>query len=227
MISIKKLIVADIEMNDIAFRNVEDAIKLINALRKDVETKESEENTLGNIDEVKENVEETKVEVEETQKIIEEITINDIEVKFNQSELAEITKKKYFGAIKRIVSWFGLKVDDLFKHKVDNIIESIEFRYPNKNSRNLYLSSVMSVYKFYGITDLYEKVYSVFKNKTETKPVEEPIEEVIEEVIEEPKPIEEAHEIMNTIQSKYEELKSNIQMNMTKIECTVLLDAYS
>ena len=171
MISIKKHTVADIEMNDIVFSDVEDVIKLLNALRKDVETKETEEKneetketeeTLGNIVEVEENVEETLgniVEVEET-KIIEEITISDIEVKFNQSVLAEITKKKYFGAIKRIVSWFGLKVDDLFKHKVDNIIESIEFRYPNKNSRNLYLSSVMSVYKFYGITDLYEKVHS-------------------------------------------------------------------
>ena len=171
MIAIKKMTLADVEMNDIVFSDVEDAIKFINALRKDVETKETEEKneetketeeTLGNIVEVEEHVEETlgnivEVEetkiIEETQVIIEEITISDIEVKFNQSELAEITKKKYFGAIKRIVSWFGLKTDDLFKHKVDNIIESIEFRYPNKNSRNLYLSSVMSIYKFYGITD--------------------------------------------------------------------------
>ena len=133
MISIKKLIVADIEMNDIVFSDVEDAIKFINALRKDVETEEKVENnkeikeveeTLGNIVEVEETLGNID-EVEETQEIIEEITISDIEVKFNQSELAEITKKKYFGAIKRIVSWFGLKVDDLFKHKVDNIINSI------------------------------------------------------------------------------------------------------
>ena len=68
----------------------------------------------------------------------------------------------------------------------------------------------MSIYKFYGINDLYDKVYSVFKNPQEPKPIEEPIEEPVAEPVEEPKPIEEAHEIMNTIQSKYEELKSKL-----------------
>ena len=80
----------------------------------------------------------------------------------------------------RVISWFDYGVNDLFKNHTDEIISQINEKYPNVNTRKQYISSIMNIYKFYNLTDLYEIVYNVFnetKNeavpkKKETKPIE-------------------------------------------------------
>ena len=156
MIQISKISFNGVTMENFVFNDADDVIKVIHELRnlKVVFTEEK----------VAEEVDEEVFEGEGENTIASsKITIEDIVDKFNQSDLSPNSKKKYTGAIKRMITWFSFDIEDLFMNNTDLIIESINEKYPNINTQKLYISALMNLYKFYDLTDKYDKVYSMFK----------------------------------------------------------------
>ena len=204
MIQISQISFRDIILKDVVFSDGEDLMKLLKDLGKE------------NIDIQDEELKHT-VRFEERQDACDEeekvITIEDIKNKFELSELSHNSKIKYLGAINRIITWFDYEVDDLFENHTDEIISQINEKYPNVNTRKQYISSILNIYKFYDLTELYGKVYNIFN---ETK------NEIIEK--KETKPIEIAVEIMDDLQLKYQELKEKIidsEYNEDRIYCAI------
>lgn len=198
MIKINKIEFSQITMTDIVFDNVNDLVELINSLKIE---KEVVEEVVQEMPELEEITDTEEVAVEEITELVVDIsmTMEDITNKFNQSVLAPNSKNKYIGSIRRIISWFDFEVNELFMKKTELVIDTINEKYNNINTRKQYLSAVMNVYKYYNLQTLYQQVYDVFKEITD-----EPKPEV------EAKPIEEAYDVMNELKSKYEELKTKL-----------------
>ena len=166
MIQISKISFNGVLMENFVFNDVDDMIKVIHELR-DLKVEYTDEEVAEPIEEVVEEVieeviEEVVDEEEENTIVSNKMTIEDIVDEFNQSELSPNSKKKYSGAIKRIITWFEFNIQDLFMNNTDLIIESINKKYPNINTQKLYISALMNLYKFYDLTDKYDKVYSMF-----------------------------------------------------------------
>lgn len=130
---------------------------------------------------------------------VQEISIHDIEERINVSELSDASKKKYYQAIVRIVGWFDYEVTELFYNRLNEMIEQINTKYPNVNTRKVYFSAIMNIYKLFEMPEHYEYIYETFKQTFEIQN-EKP----------EPKKIEEAHSMIEGLQKKYEELKSEL-----------------
>ena len=158
MIQISKISFNGVTMENFVFNGADDVIKVIHELR-DFKVEYTDEEVTEPIEEVVEEV----VEEEEETILLNKMTIEDIVDKFNQSDLSPNSKKKYIGAIKRMITWFNFDLDNLFMNNTDLIIESINEKYPNINTQKLYISALMNLYKFYDLTDKYDKVYSMFK----------------------------------------------------------------
>ena len=157
MIQISQITWKDIVLKDVVFSDGEDLMKLLKDLGKEnIDIQDEELQTARFID--------RQVGCDEH----EEITIEDIKKKFEDTELSENSKNKYLEAIKRIISWFQYEVNDLFKNHTDEIISQINERYNNVNTRKQNISSILNIYKFYGLTELYEIFYNLF-NETKMR----------------------------------------------------------
>ena len=123
------------------------------------------------------------------------ITTEVIKSKFEESDLSQISKIKYLGAINRVIGWFDYEVNDLFENHTDEIISQRNEWYNNVNTRKQYISSLLNNYKYYDLTELYEIFIMYLKNEIIPK--------------KQTKPIEMAVEIMDDLKMKYQELKEN------------------
>ena len=177
MIEIKELHFKskDITLKNLVFNNIEDLVTLLDILGEDI---------------VKEKVIEEKV-IEE--KVDENIEIENITKKLNDTELSPNTKKKYISCITNINTSFDIKTS------TQAILFYLKEKYDNNNTRKLYYSALMYVYKLYNLTEQYDMVYNVFNEAKKEVTAEK-----------ETKPIEDAENIMNDLKVKYEELKTNI-----------------
>ena len=203
MIQISQISFRDIILKDVVFSDGEDLMKLLKDLGKENIDIQDEELHAPRFVERQDACDDEK----------KQITIEDIKIKFQESELSHNSKIKYLGAINRIITWFDYEVNDLFENHTDEIISQINEKYPNVNTRKQYISSILNIYKFYDLTELYGKVYNIFN---ETK------NEIIEK--KETKPIEIAVEIMDDLQLKYQELKEKIidsEYNEDRIYCAI------
>ena len=203
MIQISKITFKDIILEDIVFSDGKDLMKLLKDLGKENIDIQDEELHAPRFVERQDACDDEK----------KQITIEDIKIKFQESDLSNNSKVKYLGAINRIISWFDYEIDDLFQNHTDEIISQINERYNNVNTRRQYYSSIMNIYKFYDLTELYGKVYNIL-NKTKN--------EIIEK--KETKLIEIAVEIMDDLQLKYQELKEKLidgEYNEHRIYCAI------
>ena len=177
MIEIKELHyeIKGITLKNLVFNNIEDLVTLLDILGEDI---------------VKEKVIEEKV-IEE--KVDENIEIENITKKLNDTDLSPNTKKKYISCITNINTSFDIKTS------TQAILFYLKEKYDNNNTRKLYYSALMYVYKLYNLTEQYDMVYNVFNEAKKEVTAEK-----------ETKPIEDAENIMNDLKVKYEELKTNI-----------------
>ena len=129
---------------------------------------------------------ETKVEIKN-----QTPNMNDIISKLKtEIFLCASSYKVYVSFLKRINV-------DLFD--TDNVIKWILDKYTNKSTINIYLSALLTIYKLYDRKDLHIIAYKEFvKNK------EKP------DIVIDPKPIEEAQKIMEDLQVKHNQLKTEL-----------------
>ena len=129
---------------------------------------------------------ETKVEIKN-----ETPNMNDIINKLKtETNLCASSYKVYHKFLQRI---------DVDLFDTDNVIKWILDKYTNKSTINIYLSALLTIYKLYDRKDLHIIAYKEFvKNK------EKP------DIVIDPKPIEEAEQIMEDLQVKYNQLKTEL-----------------